>query len=109
MELNFGEKYGGFYFAFLDTTSLSYSAYDRYLDVSIYQMEINGLDSLFTDQEISVDAFTPDNFPEEFENQVFDPSFLEIGPIYSSKELNKLVLQNAKFALNSKLIHISVR
>ena len=66
------------------------------------------MDISYADTEISVDVFTRDNFPAEFENQVFDPAFAELGTIYSSKDLNKLVLMNAKFALNSKLIHIAV-
>ena len=55
-----------------------------------------------------MDAFTRDNFPTEFENQVFDPTFTELGTIYTSKDLNKLVLKNSKDTFDSKLIHIVV-
>ena len=56
-----------------------------------------------------MDAFTRENFPAEFENQIFDPVFAEIGPIYSSKDLNKLVLKNEKFRFHKKMIYIEVK
>ena len=35
VEVNFGEKHGGFYFGFLHNTLGGYSAFDGYVDVSI--------------------------------------------------------------------------
>ena len=61
-------------------------------------MEINGTDFRFVDTGISVDAITRENFPAEYENQLSNPAFAELGTIYSSKDLNRLVLKNAKFA-----------
>ena len=55
-----------------------------------------------------MDAVTRENFPVEYENQFVNPAFEELGTIYSSKDLNKLVLKNSKLASNSKLISISV-
>ena len=108
VEFNFGEMHGGFYFGFFNPTSFSYSAFERYLDVSILQVEIDEGEIFPTDIEISVDQFTQENFPAQFKNQFFTVAFLQYGPIYSSKDLDKLVLKNTKVAVKSKLINIII-
>ena len=44
--------------------------------------------------EISVDEFNYENFPEWFDKQVFDLDSLQLGTFYSSKQFDKLVLSN---------------
>ena len=43
-------------------------------------------------QSVSVDAFTEENFPREFENGLLSNLSGEPGGFYSTKELDKLIL-----------------
>ena len=106
-EFNFGENYGGFLFGLYDGGIFSQIPIDpRYLNVSIVQVLQNKGELSFADISISVDLFTKENFPQEYEDDIFDENFTQASILYSSKDLNKLVLKNGLFGNNSKNIGI---
>ena len=58
---------------------------------------------------ISIDEFTQENFPDEFDAQILDDYILEnFGTFYSSKEFDKLQLMNQKLTTKTKLISLAV-
>ena len=80
----------------------------RYLNVAIVQvLQIEGLTSL-ADTSISVDLFTKENFPQEFEDDIFDRDFTQASVLYSSRDLNKLVLKNGKLSQSCKNIRFTL-
>ena len=52
----------------------------------------NGIDDSFT--YISIDEYTEDNFPEEMQAGVLSEAVLNFGKHFSSKEFDKITLQN---------------
>ena len=81
----------------------------KYLNVAIVQLLFdNGYVTFDENISISVDLFTEENFPQEFEDDIFDEVFIQESVLYSSKDLNKLVLMNGKYSNSSKNIGIIV-
>ena len=86
-----GENHGGFIFSISDESS--FYAYQKYLDIQIVLVEFkDGLPDTFS--QISIDEYAEENFPEEIQAGVLSEKIMEVGNLYSSKEFDKITLQN---------------
>ena len=65
--------------------------------------------STITETQVSVDLYSEENFPEEFESGVVDmTSFQGESFLYSSKEFDKVTLQNQSLAPKQKQMWIRI-
>ena len=112
-ELNLGENYGGFLIGIQDLDSHLYQPIDpKYGSLTLSQVQESiGVDDQISTKfaTISVDEFTQENFPDEFDAQILDDYILDnFGTFYSSKEFHKLQLMNQKLTTKTKLISLAV-